>query len=238
MPTSGLPNRPANSPASRAAAALIFTAIAAALLGHFGQLAALLQLLPRAWQQSNVQLHVRMAWAAIHIAIYALVPLLLAKSCGLTLHDLGLRFGASRGQWQLALAVALVALPIILLASRTALFQRAYPIYRPAPSGTVLEECIWLLLLGSYLFSIELYFRGFLLGMLTPAMGSQALFVALVPYVATHPFLPEALGAIPVGILLGLLRLRAGSLWPGYLAHLLVALELEGIGLLRHSLPV
>lgn len=234
MPASELPN----SPATRAAVALIFTALAAALLQHFGQLGALLSLLPRAWQEAHVQLHVRMAWAAIHIALYALVPLILAKSYGLNAQDLGLRLGASRRQWKIVAAVVLVALPLILVFSRTALFQRAYPIYRPARNGTLLEELIWLLLLGSYLFSIELYFRGFLFGMLMPALGPQALFVSLVPYVATHPFLPEALGAIPVGILLGLLRVRAGSLWPGYLAHLLVALELEGVGLLRHGLPV
>ena len=106
--------------------------------------------------------------------------------------------------------------------------------FRP---GRGCEELpLWFCALGVYLFSIELYFRGFLLTMLTPSLGRHAVLVALVPYVATHRYLPEALGAIPVGLLLSELRMRTGSVWLGFLTHFLIALQIELVALFCHGL--
>ena len=219
----------------RVPVALLYTALAAALLGQYGQLPVVLLHLPSGWRSAHIQLSVRALWAAIHVVFYVLIPLLLARAHGVGARELGLRLGTTWQQLWLVAGVAAVALPVILVIARTAGFVSAYPLYRPG-RAEALATGLWLVVFASYLFSIELFFRGFLSAMLTPALGRYAIVVALGPYVATHSYLPEALGAIPVGLLLAVWRLRSGSLWPGYLAHLLVALEIELIAQWRHGL--
>jgi hypothetical protein len=215
--------------------ALLYTVLAAVLLGHYGQVQQVLAELPAGWRSGHIQLRVRVLWAALHVAFYVVVPLLLARSCGVGARELGLRLGTTRRQLGLVLAVAVCGLLVILPLARTAGFLLAYPLYRPWP-GDAAGSALWLAAFGAYLFSIELFFRGFLPALLTSALGRYALLIALGPYVATHSYLPEALGAIPVGLLLGVWRERCGSLWPGYLAHFLVALEIELIAQWRHGL--
>jgi membrane protease YdiL (CAAX protease family) len=131
--------------------------------------------------------------------------------------------------------LGLGAFPGVLWVSGTAEFLGAYPMFWPR-RGDWGEVWGWLGLLSVYLFSIEFFFRGILPAMLAPLFGRYAMFVAVLPYVATHSYLPEALGAVPVGLLLGVLRERSGSLLPGYLLHLMVATEIELTALYRHQL--
>jgi membrane protease YdiL (CAAX protease family) len=222
-------------PDRRVAVALILTAVAAVLLQQYGQVPMILRLLPMAWRDAQIQLHVRILWVTLHGVFYIAAPLLAARACGLHASDLGLRFRVTRKELWIVAGVVCGAFPLILLCSRSAVFQSAYPLYRPTRLQAA-NTALWFAVFAVYLFSIELYFRGFLFGMLTPALGRHALYVSLVPYVATHGFLPEALGAIPVGLLLGALRMRTDSLWLGYLAHFLVAAQIELIALFRHGL--
>jgi hypothetical protein len=216
----------------RVPAALLWATLAAALLAQFGQIPTLLALLPNALRRGHVQLHVRMFWAAFHVGLYVVVPFFIARMFGLSAADLGLRLGGSGGHIGRVAIAVIVGILLVLLAARTQLFRSAYPLYR-APQKEATSLLLWLGIFAAFLFSIEFFFRGFLLAMLTPALGRYSLFVALVPYVATHSFFPEALGAIPVGLLLGVWRMRAASLWPGYVAHLLLALAIELTALFR-----
>jgi hypothetical protein len=198
---------------------------------------AILALLPNSLRTDSVQLHVRMIWAALHFLFYFLIPIALTRVSVLRVSsaDLGLRFGATRHSLWIVAVVASVSAPIVLFLSGTEAFRGAYPLYR-AQHADAVSIMLWAACFAVYLFSIEAFFRGFLFAMLTPALSRHALLVALLPYVATHRFLPEALGAIPVGILLGILRVRAGSIWPGFFAHLAVALEIELTALYRSGL--
>ena len=220
--------------------ALIWTILAGVFLSRYCTPFALLALLPGGAPDADgvgIQrlLTMRLLWACLHLGMYAAVPAALALWCGLRTRDLGLRTFAPVRYRLVVLAVVASALPVLLAVSQTAEFRSSYPMFRPARQSAG-ELWLWFGALAVYLFSIELYFRGFLLAMLTPSMGRHAVLVALVPYVATHRYLPEALGSILVGLLLSELRERTGSVWPGYLTHLLIALQIELVALWRHGL--
>ena len=208
----------------------IYTALALALLSSFGMPATLLLLTPTGWRGPQLQLTVRALWAAIHVLVFVLFPLALARGLGTDALALGLRLPRAYPSAKVVSVVALCAFPLILLFAHSQWFLRAYPMFRVQHLDPTVQ-CLWLVCMASYLFSIEFFFRGFLPALLKPALGPHALYVALIPYVATHSYLPEALGAVPVGLLLGWLRNRAQSVWPGYVAHLWVAVEIELVAL-------
>lgn len=88
-----------------------------------------------------------------------------------------------------------------------------------------------------YLLGYELLFRGVLLFPLVAVMGlwpTIAINIAL--YSATHipKGLTETIGAIPLSIVLCLLCVHTGSLWPAFLIHLAIAWTNTWVSLKHH----
>lgn len=164
--------------------------------------------------------------AAVLLAVYVAVPLALARAVGVRAADLGLRLGDAHRYLHVYGVVLALALPIVVVLSFTTGFRHVYPAFAPAVlGGWVLAA--WLALLALMLFAVELFYRGFLLAMLSPAFGRYAVFVMVVPYALTHREPVEALGAIGVGLLLGVLAQRSRSIWIGWLTHTSIAWLVE-----------
>ncbi len=189
-----------------------------------------------------LRLQLRGLWALLHATVYLGLPLLLSVGLRLDLATLGLRRAAGAAPdwttwrslaWTVA-AFVLVVLPTVAVVLATPELSRAYPMYSP-PVPLRVAPGPWLgalLAMALHLLAIEFFFRGFLPAVLQPAIGLRwAHALALLPYAATHTFWPEALAALPFGLLLIGLRLRSGSIWLGYLVHLLLATSLELAGL-------
>jgi membrane protease YdiL (CAAX protease family) len=72
--------------------------------------------------------------------------------------------------------------------------------------------------------AVEFFFRGFLLFGLARFIGPYAVYVAVIPYCMIHfgKPLPETIGAIIAGIVLGKMALASKSIFPGILIHCLV----------------
>ena len=81
--------------------------------------------------------------------------------------------------------------------------------------------------------SLEIFFRGFLLQGLRRALGSNAIFAMIVPYCMIHygKPLPETLGAIGAGLILGTVAMRTKSIWGGVLIHVGVAMTMDVMAL-------
>ena len=81
--------------------------------------------------------------------------------------------------------------------------------------------------------SLEFFFRGFILNGLRRALGANAIFVMIVPYCMIHygKPLPETLGAIGAGLILGTLAMRTKSIWGGVLIHIGVATTMDVLAL-------
>jgi len=122
----------------------------------------------------------------------------------------------------------LIVLPAVIIASQTSSFNLTYPFYKWA-NRSAFDLWAWELLYALQFFSLEFFFRGFMLRALAPRMGSAAIFVMVVPYCMIHygKPMPETLGAIIAGIVLGTLALRTRSIWGGVLIHVGVALTMD-----------
>jgi membrane protease YdiL (CAAX protease family) len=157
-----------------------------------------------------------------------------------SLLDLGLRTrGFLHHTWIYALFLGVV-LPAMWLVSREPDFGTYYPFYKHS-SRSWLDFLLWESMYFAQFFALEMFFRGFWLGVLRKSFGSGAIFAMAVPYCMIHygkPYL-EACGAIVAGIALGSLSMKTRSIYQGFLVHITVAALMDWLALRhRHATPV
>jgi len=180
-------------------------------------------------------------WSAWRMLGYMLIPAVLIRYVWhLRIRDYGLAttgIGSHARIYLLAYFVVLIC--IVVVTFLDARFSAYYPMYRLASRSWV-DFWAWELLYVSQFFALEFFFRGFWLNALKPALGSQAIFVMVVPYCMIHlgKPLPEALAAIAAGIFLGTLAMKTRSIWGGFLVHAAVAVTMDvGALLATRRLP-
>jgi len=139
----------------------------------------------------------------------------------------GFGLGSLRHAW-LYLSLFAAMVPILTLASLDPAFQDKYPFYKAASDG---GQVFWLyeVCYGLQFLALESFFRGFLLFGLYQRFGHYAVFIMVVPYCMVHfgKPMPETLGAIAAGIILGTLALKSGSIYLGALLHWGVGLTMD-----------
>jgi membrane protease YdiL (CAAX protease family) len=170
-------------------------------------------------------------WVGTRALGFVVLPLL-ASRLWLPRRDLGLTLPREPSQLRpYGLLFAAVA-PLLVLASTRPEFRLYYPFYRRAGESW-LDLGVWEAMYAFQFFCVEFFFRGFLLGATRRSLGSHAALAAMVPYCMVHFTKPvlEVLGAIPAGIVLGLLALRTGSIWGGVLLHVAVAISMDLLAL-------
>jgi membrane protease YdiL (CAAX protease family) len=172
-------------------------------------------------------------WSGWRVCGYVVIPMIvLACLPGQRIRDyhLSLR-GFFQHLWIYLLLFALV-LPAVLVASTRTTFRETYPFYRMA-NRSYADLAMWEALYAAQFLSLEFFFRGFLLHGLRRAFGANAIFVMIVPYCMIHygKPLPETLGAIGAGLILGTLAMRTRSLWGGVLIHVGVATTMDILAL-------
>ncbi len=180
-------------------------------------------------------------WAATRILGYTVVPFTVWKIVFPkdSLLDMGLRTkGFFKHAWIYTLFLACV-LPAMWIVSREPDFGSYYPFYK-ASSRSWFDFLAWEAMYFAQFFALEVFFRGFWLGILRKSFGSGAIFAMAVPYCMIHygkPYL-EANGAIVAGIALGSLSMKTKSIYQGFLVHITVALLMDWLALShRNGLP-
>jgi membrane protease YdiL (CAAX protease family) len=154
--------------------------------------------------------------------------------------DFGLRTrGFLDHAWIYGLFLCIVV-PAMLVVSQSPDFGAYYPFYKLA-SRSWFDFLVWEAMYFAQFFALEMFFRGFWLGVLRKSFGSGAIFVMAVPYCMIHfgkPYL-EACGAIVAGIALGSLSMRTRSIYSGFLVHITVAAMMDWLSLRhRHATPI
>jgi membrane protease YdiL (CAAX protease family) len=154
--------------------------------------------------------------------------------------DLGLRArGFFDHAWIYGLFLAVV-LPAMLIVANQPDFGSYYPFYKNA-SRSWFDFLVWEGMYFAQFFALEMFFRGWWLGVLRKSFGSGAIFAMAVPYCMIHygkPYL-EACGAIIAGIALGSLSMKTKSIYQGFLVHITVAILMDWLALRhRHATPV
>lgn len=177
-------------------------------------------------------------WSLACFAAYLVVPALLLRVLrpGEPLSSFGLSWSGLRGHERTYLLLFVATLPLIVLASTRPAFLETYPFYRHAGRSSV-DFVAWEVLYALQFVSLEFFFRGFLLHTLKRDLGAYAVFVAVVPYCMIHfqKPLPEALGAIVAGLVLGTLSLRTGSVLGGAAVHVAVAVTMDVLALAQKA---
>ncbi len=168
-------------------------------------------------------------WSGWRVLGYVVIPMIvLAFLPGERIRDyhVSLR-GFFKHLWIYAALFACI-LPAVIQASTTASFRHTYPFYRMA-NRSQFDLWAWQALYAMQFLSLEFFFRGFILNGLRRAMGANAIFVMIVPYCMIHygKPMPETLGAIGAGLILGTLAMRTKSIWGGVLIHVGVATTMD-----------
>ncbi len=180
-------------------------------------------------------------WAVSRVGGYTLVPFGFWKIAFPrdSLLDLGLRTrGFFKHAWIYVLFLGVV-LPALWVVSHEPDFGTYYPFYKAA-SRSWFDYLCWEAMYFAQFFGLEMFFRGFWLGVLRRSFGSGAIFAMAVPYCMIHfqkPYL-EVSGAIVAGIALGSLSMKTKSIYQGFLVHITVAGLMDWLALShRHALP-
>lgn len=159
-----------------------------------------------------------------------LVPALVAKFGTRTqLSDYGIRLGNQKLGWRVTLAAWILMVPVVILAVIVyPPFLTKYPLCKVVANSwqTFLT---YQLAYGVYMFSWEFFFRGFMLFGLEKRFGNYSILIQTIPFAVMHYSkpLPEAIGSIIAGVLLGGLALETRSFIYGAAIHWLVAMTMD-----------
>ncbi|WP_196159027.1 CPBP family intramembrane glutamic endopeptidase [Reinekea sp. G2M2-21] len=133
------------------------------------------------------------------------------------------------------LVLLIISVPFIFWASFKPEFQKLYPRYLPSTAESYWSISPWITVLVYQLsyalqfLTLELFYRGFMVF----SVGRYLKQGAVWPMVSVYCFLhftkpmPEALGAVFGGVLLGIIAYHSRSIWGGVLVHLGIAILME-----------
>jgi membrane protease YdiL (CAAX protease family) len=210
---------------------LVTVAISLTLQEYWGQRAHYREFFPRGPGDEYYELRTFAWWTGWRFFGYVVLPVVVILLMpGERLRDYFIRFtGFIKHIWIYLTLFALIA-PVIWLASKTAAFQATYPFYKLANRSSF-DFWAWEGMYALQFLSLEFFFRGFILRGLRDAFASKAIFVMAVPYCMIHygKPMPETIGAIFAGIILGTLAMRTKTIWGGVAIHVCVATMMDSL---------
>ena len=168
------------------------------------------------------------------ILVRCIIPLCIG--CGLLkrqVGDFGYRIkGALSGAWIYAGLTAVIVLAVIFFAAEQPAFIKKYPWCKRAIEFGQISGWVFLVYAFAslcFFFSGESFWRGYLLFGTTRELGPVALFLMINIYVLAHfgKPLPETMGAIVAGLVLGMLALKHRTFLLGVLCHWTVAMVMD-----------
>ena len=185
----------------------------------------------RSWliTTGNYELFALCYWAAWRVLGFLVIPIIaVAVHPSLKKRSLGLSFKGMREHLWVYVVLFVPVLVAVIIVSFFDEFQEYYPFYTKAHQSLP-DFLIWESFYIAQFFSLEFFFRGFMIQPLRKEMGSGAIFAMMIPYVMIHIGKPmvECFAAILAGIVLGTLAMRTRSIWAGFLIHASVALSMD-----------
>ena len=186
-------------------------------------------------QETHASLWRLVYWASITIFFYAAVPMLLIKLVFKEqLREYGLKRKNIFESFSVYALLFACVFPVVVAVSFSPQFQSTYPFYTLMNARDIFPYLlIWEFFYVLQFFSLEFFFRGFLVHGLKKQLGIYTVAAMVIPYCMIHftKPLPECLGSIFAGFILGLLSYRTGSVWLGALIHIAVALSMDILSL-------
>ena len=161
-----------------------------------------------------------------------LIPVLVAMiGTKQELRDYGIRMGHQKLGWTVSIIAWVLMIPVVILAVKLyPPFVEKYPFCKVV-GNSLLAFVPYQIAYGVYMFSWEFFFRGFMLFGLEKRFGNYSILIQTIPFAVMHfsKPLPEAMGSIVAGLLLGVLALETRSFVYGAVIHWLVAMTMDSM---------
>ncbi len=171
-----------------------------------------------------------------YILGFLVFPILIVKFVlRQNLSDYGFTVGKLKEHINIYIFMFILITPVTIIASMTDVFLKAYPKMKtPHLEFFLLFEIIYLI----QFIGVEFYFRGFLLFEFCKKYGTAGIFVQIIPYCMIHAAkpIPEAIGSIITGIVLGYYAYKSRSIIGGIVLHCYVAVGMDVLAYLQHNL--
>lgn len=181
------------------------------------------------------QLYQLLAWVGIRGMEWLLVPMLIVRLVFRErLADYGVKLRGLIDGWWLYLLMLAVVLPLVALVSEQPSFLATYPYYRLGPDEPLWPRLwAWEAAYFTQFFFLEFFFRGFMIHGTKHRFGAYSILVMMVPYCMIHfgKPMPETLGSIVAGLVLGFMSLKTRSIWMGTALHINVAMVMDLLAL-------
>jgi membrane protease YdiL (CAAX protease family) len=176
-------------------------------------------------------------WAGILVTVYLIIPVLIVKFIFReNLSDYGLKWKGAFKNWELYVAMLAIMIPLVIYFSSTASFQARYPFYNPGKNENLWPDFwIWEVMYFLQFVALEFFFRGFMTLGLRKRFGYYSIFIMTIPYCMIHfgKPMPETIGAIIAGLILGTLSMKSRSVLLGVLIHYSIAISMDMCALWR-----
>jgi membrane protease YdiL (CAAX protease family) len=169
--------------------------------------------------------------------MYLIIPALIVKMIFREkLSDNGLKLRGAFKDWRIYVVMLVIMLPLVYFFSSTGSFQKRYPFFQMDSENPAWNDLfIWELFYFSQFIALEFFFRGFVTLGLRHRFGYYSVFIMMIPYCMIHfgKPMPETIGAILAGIILGTLSLKSRSVILGIMIHYSIAISMDLFSLWR-----
>ena len=191
-------------------------------------------------QSPNARFNAKMFWALGRIISYIVPPLLVIKFVlREPIVDFGLRVKGILPHAKIYSVMLAAIAPLVVVVSFWPAFQKKYPFY-PLQAGEAWwpNFICWEILYAMQFIALEFFFRGFLVHGAKYRLGFASIWLMTVPYMMIHygKPMPECIGSIIAGLVLGTLSLKSKSVWWGAAIHIAVAWGMDLLSLWHRGL--
>ena len=186
------------------------------------------------WTHPDYELNQLIYWSVWSCFFYFIVPAGVIKFIWKEkLQDYGFKIKGSLNGWPIYVCMFLIIIPCVIIVSYEKGFQATYPFYEPPRENFMGKMLIWEIFYALQFITLEFFFRGFMVHGLKHKLGVYAIFAMVVPYCMIHftKPLPECLGSIIAGIVLGTLSYKYKSVILGACIHISVAIIMDFLSL-------
>jgi membrane protease YdiL (CAAX protease family) len=186
------------------------------------------------WKHNDYELHQLIYWSSWSCFFYMVVPTCVIKLVWKEkLADYGFKLKGALNGWPIYLGMFLIIIPCVIIVSYEKGFQGTYPFYEPPRQNFMGKMLVWEIFYALQFITLEFFFRGFMVHGLKKKLGVYSIFAMVLPYCMIHftKPLPECLGSIIAGVVLGTLSYRYKSVILGACIHITVAISMDFLSL-------
>jgi membrane protease YdiL (CAAX protease family) len=185
------------------------------------------------YKPAHVQFYAYVNWVINYFVFYMIIPLVVV-CCAykFKVSFFGLGFGNLRKYIPFYGLLLLLMAPVVVVTSFSRDFSMTYPLMQVPVVHLII---VWEILYVIHFVAVEFLFRGFLLFPFCERYGTAGILFSVIPYCIIHlgKPVPEAVGAVITGMVLGYLAWKSKSIWGGVLVHSVIAVFMDILALVN-----